>query len=82
MAFVNEVIPEADKAKLDLKVLSVPGWRGDSMDTRWTIDRERDFFMIHIGGGGPERPNVYALSISGEIVRFRAGALATPINGG
>ena len=80
MAFVNEEIPEADKAKVDPTVMSIQGWRG-SIDSRWTIDRERNIFMVGIGGGGPERQLLYALSFDGEIVRFRAGRLATPING-
>ena len=80
MAFVNEEIPEAEKPKADPTVMSIQGWRG-SIDSRWTIDRERNIFMVGIGGGGPERPLLYALSLSGEIVRFRAGALSTPISG-
>lgn len=81
MAFVNEEIPEADKTKVDPKVMSIHGWRGDSISSRWTIDRERDIFMVRIGGSGPERPIIYALSIDGEIVRFRAGRQASPIDG-
>ena len=80
MAFVNEEIPEAEKPKVDPTVMSIQGWRG-SIDSRWTIDRERNIFMVGIRGGGPERPLLYALSLSGEIVRFRAGALSTPISG-
>lgn len=81
MAFVNEEIPESDKPKVDPTVMSIQGWRSDSISSRWTIDRERDIFMVWIGGSGPEIPIIYALSFGGEIVRFRAGRLMSPING-
>lgn len=51
MAFVNEYIPEEDKKKYDMTP--------DSnfylaSTTNWTVDRERDMFLIRRTGGGAE----------------------------
>lgn len=80
MAFVNEFVPEEDKVKLDPKVF-YNSVTGNEIDSRWTIDRERDIFMIHLGGGSRGLFDLYALSIGGEVVKFRGHGLSTPTNG-
>jgi hypothetical protein len=80
MAFVFETMLEEDREKLDPKVFFNPNL-GQPISSRWTIDRERDVFMLAIGGGGPGRSLVYLLSIQGEIVRFYAYGRSVAING-
>jgi hypothetical protein len=51
MAFINECIPEADRKRHNITddsnfYLAATG--------SWTVDRERDMFLMRIGGGGPE----------------------------
>ena len=63
MAFVNEIIPEEEKAKFNFPVSTL---RDGSKPTlhKWTIDRERDVFIVHTkseGGsyeGTPEERHV------------------------
>jgi len=53
MAFVNEAVPEEQKSKFDPKVFFNPTqFNGPIEMFRWTIDRERDVFLIRLGGGG------------------------------
>lgn len=87
MAFVNEAVPEEQKSKFDPKVFFNPnsGWMHRPIELyRWTIDRERDVFLIRLGGGGPweggdaPKPKEYlALSWKGEVVKFDARVTAT-----
>ena len=81
MTFVNEFIPEEQKLKFDSKVFSNPltGGRKPISMYRWVIDRERDAFLIRLGGGGPweggaaPKPREYlALSWKGEVIKFEA----------
>jgi hypothetical protein len=75
MAFVNELVPEEQKSKFDPKVFFNPTqFNGPIEMFRWTIDRERDVFLIRLGGGGrePEIPKLFALSWKGNVVKFDA----------
>ncbi|MGE4578465.1 MAG: hypothetical protein AB7F21_02915 [Desulfuromonadales bacterium] len=54
MAFVNEKIPEADQESINYGALRDPqGGRPlvDSTLPRWAVDRERDAFLLRLGGG-------------------------------
>lgn len=56
MAFVNEYIPEADRKRF--------GITSDSRfylvgTTNWTVDRERDMFLLRRQGGGPESTPIH-----------------------
>ena len=53
MTFVNEYIPEKDKKKYDITDDSNFYLAGTSS---WTVDREREMFLMHRAGGGPESP--------------------------
>jgi hypothetical protein len=52
MAFVNEYIPEADYEKYDLRRVcgehNLKSLRGRMYARTWTIDRERDAFLIQV----------------------------------
>ncbi len=52
MAFINEYIPESDYGKHDLRRVCMAHnlrWRQDHMHSeQWTIDRERDIFLIKV----------------------------------
>jgi hypothetical protein len=75
MAFVNEVISEADKSKYGAFNFKSP-FTGDPVSPRkWAIDRERDAFLVSLGGRGGERseiPAFFVLVWKGEVIRFDA----------
>jgi hypothetical protein len=51
MPFINEYIPEEDKKKYNIK----PGSNFYLTSTEgWTVDRERDIFLLPRTGTGPE----------------------------
>ncbi len=54
MAFVNEYIPEADKQKYQITDHSNFYRAGAG---QWTVDREREMFLMYRGGYGPEGPH-------------------------
>ena len=74
MAFVNEIIPEEEKAKFTFPVSTQ---RDGSKPTlyMWTIDRKRNAFLVHTksdGGsyeGTPEEMH-YVLSWHGSLINF------------
>lgn len=76
MAFVNEFVPEADKSRFDPAIFFRPlSLKKELIELyRWTVDRERDIFLIRLGGGGYgggyETPDHYALSIKGQVIKF------------
>ena len=81
MAFINERVPEEQKSKFDINIFHKPIWPWLEMInfSRWVVDRERDVFMITLGGGGPWEggdaplpPKYLALSWKGEVVKFEA----------
>jgi len=76
MAFINELIPEEQKDKF---TFSVKTYRDGSKPTlwKWTIDRERDAFLVHtntFGGGyeGTPEEECYVLSWHNELIYFQA----------
>jgi hypothetical protein len=72
MAFVNELIPEDVKGSLPFDVQT--GYMGAKPTLwKWTIDRERDAFLVHTGtsGSGGDGPGEsYVLSWNGNLVPF------------
>lgn len=74
MAFMNERIPEEEKAKFTFPVYTQPDGSKPTL-WKWTIDRERHAFLVitHIVGGGysgtdPEEH--FVLSWNGQLIRF------------
>lgn len=53
MTFVNEYIPEADKKKHQITDQSNFYRAGAG---QWTVDRERDMFLVYRAAYGPEGP--------------------------
>ena len=81
MTFVNELIPAEQKSNFDLNVFHQPecSWHRPITTSHWTIDRERDVFIISLGGGGqweggdaPKPPEYLALSWEGKVIKFEA----------
>ena len=76
MAFVNEKFLQSEKARIDELIAGRPQFvRASGLMPWWTVDRERDAFLVLIGkeGGMPEgtqETQHYALSWEGNIVRF------------
>lgn len=73
MAFVNETISEADKPKYEAYGFKSP-FRNEVLPPwRWAIDRERDAFLVCLGGqggGNSEIPMIYVLVWKGAVIRF------------
>lgn len=73
MAFLTEEISINDKAKIDInKMKLTAGIYYAPEPSCWAIDRDRDAFVMFLGGGGPEIPKFYILSLGGQVVVFEA----------
>ena len=74
MAFVNELINEEDKKKIDWAKFKAWSFSIGETPVRWTIDHDKNIFLVFLGGPGRERerPEVYALCIQAEVVRIEA----------
>jgi len=74
MAFVNELISEADKARIDWSQFKWWKHSDPHRPWKWTIDRDRDAFLIPLEPPGYDdthtRPEVFALAWRGHIVRI------------
>lgn len=74
MAFVNEYIPEADYEKYDLKRVcgehNLPSRRGRMHSNHWTIDRERDAFLIKVWSHHEAKFEGWAFYWKGEWIFF------------
>jgi hypothetical protein len=80
MAFVNEAIPEQDKQKVNAlinyqTISAIDRWVHQFGEPRlWTVDRERDVYLIDLGGGGgPDdtgRMPYAALAVGDQVVLF------------
>jgi hypothetical protein len=87
MAFVNERVSKEEQAKLDPAIFYRPySWNKEPIEAyQWTIDRERDAFLIVLdlpGSGGGQGdgyipPYRYALSWKGMVVKFDARGHST-----
>lgn len=77
MAFVNEFVPEDQKKLLKADARFNKSW--GAIDLRkWTIDRERNVFIVYVQGGMPSLgdeyvdPDHYAMCWNGEVIKFTA----------
>jgi hypothetical protein len=79
MAFINELISDEDKKKIDWTKFKAWPFTPSITPWKWTIDRERDVFFIPLGGRGPdgERPDVYGLWWKGILLRIEARLIGT-----
>ena len=75
MAFTNETSPDADRPRYESFGFMSP-FNGDLVPpSKWTIDRERDIFLVSLGGQGGEQseiPEFFALVWKGSPIGFRA----------
>jgi hypothetical protein len=74
MSFVNELISEKDKKKIDWSKFKAWPFSQPHHPWKWTIDRVRDVFLVALEGRGPDgdRPETYAFSWKNEVIRFEA----------
>lgn len=72
MAFVNEAVPQSDRTRAVFQSgLRWPHLGPPIIPSKWTIDRERDVFLMISSMGGPEEDTVYfILGWKGELVRI------------
>ena len=77
MAFRNESISEADQSLIDYQALRDSQGGGPIVDPpKWTVDRERDAFLIRLGGGMNREdyhvPHYFQFSLRNERLRVDA----------
>jgi hypothetical protein len=75
MAFINEYIPAEDKKKYNMTDHSDFYLAGTNS---WTVDRERDMFLLPRTGGGPEStPGIrdWAFYWRGHMLDVRLGLI-------
>ncbi len=80
MAFINERIPEDFKNTFDFSIFRGPFsyWTPKDIELfMWTVDRERDAFLLHLASGGrglPEEPrhSWFVLYSKGDLLYFDA----------
>lgn len=74
MAFVNEYIPEADFEKYDLRRVcgehNLKSQRGIMYSRSWTIDHERDVFLIQVWSHHESEYSGWTFYWQGEWVFF------------
>ena len=68
MAFVNEYISEADKARIDFSKIKHPIYQDPTTPNKWTVDHVRDIALIPVGGGSLEIPYIFAMYWQGEVL--------------
>jgi hypothetical protein len=80
MPFINERIPEDFKTSFDFSIIKKPSesWTPKDLELfMWTVDRERDAFLLPIQRGGrglPDEPKHkwYAFYSKGDLLYFDA----------
>jgi hypothetical protein len=81
MPFINELIPEDFKKSFDFRKIKKPSesWTPKDMEfsSMWTIDHERDTFLLHLKSGGrglPDEPTHkwFAFYSQGDLLYFEA----------
>ena len=73
MAFVNEVISEVDKERVNDFKFKSPYSSDLIKPWKWTIDRERDIFLIIIDGAGDKdllHPRFLVLVFNNAIIKI------------
>lgn len=69
MAFVNERIETpAQSAEFDALKLISPATGQPPEKALWAVDRERQLYFVHLGGGFGEIPDLYALVAQGQRI--------------
>lgn len=70
MSFVNELISNEDKNKINFDAIKLPIYNRSVRPYFWTIDRERDIFFMRTLPGNEEQQNIehFILWWDGEII--------------
>lgn len=76
MSFMNELMPESEKNRLSFQVETRPDGSKPTL-WKWTVDRERDAFLVFTGASGGSYEGVQTtfscvLSLSGRLFKFFA----------
>ena len=81
MAFVNELVSEEDKQKIDWTKFIAWTFSEPHRPWKWTVDHEHDVFLIPLEQPGYNdtntRPNVFALYWKKEIIRVEASVIGS-----
>jgi len=73
MGFVYEIVPEEDWEffrSMKLKDCWGAMYKILSKDTKWCADRERNAYLVGIGGGYAGMPHFYDLWWNGNVIRM------------
>jgi hypothetical protein len=71
MAFVNEKIDTPERIReFDQLNLVSPLTRKPPERWKWTVDRERGAYLIPLGGGFSEVPEIFALVVPNGVIQF------------
>lgn len=86
MSFVNEKIPVEFFERIRGLIESRPVVSREPDSSRWTVDHDRNSFLVLVGksGGGycdVEEVDYYVLECFGEVVRFSASCCLSKIEG-
>ena len=84
MAFIYEIVPEKDYSFFDSMHLKNPFGKGFIYATRhshWCADRERNAFLIPLGGIMHDTPYFIDLWIDGHIIIMEAEQYGKMMNG-
>ncbi|MFN3717189.1 MAG: hypothetical protein ACK4R8_10755, partial [Thiobacillus sp.] len=84
MAFVNEYIPKEDYDKYDLRRVcgehNLKSLRGHMYSRDWTIDRDRDAFLIQVWSHRDAEFNGWAFYWKGEWMFFEMRPIESQID--
>src|SRR5688572_18624722 len=73
MSFVNELVPEADKQRIDWTNFRESPFTSPIIPWKWTIDRSRDAYFLPLAGQGPEEgPEVFMFVWKANLIRLEA----------
>lgn len=84
MSFVYEIVPEQDREFFDSMHLKNPFGKGHIYVTKhshWCADRERNAFLVPIGGGMHDTPYFVDLWFNGAVVIMEIEQYGKRING-
>jgi hypothetical protein len=80
MAFINELISEADLEKYHIKEIDEEFVVGQTKSRQWTIDRGRDIYLRNVARGGGGDPDIrsqttWTLYWHGDLLGLRLDLL-------
>ena len=85
MGFVNETIDTPERIReFDALNLISPVTLKPPERWRWAVDRERGFYLVGLGGGFSDIPQLHALVVPGGVIRIEGheSGSGNPLAGG